>query len=83
MQIAFPANGALLESERDAAGAMAPVAIKIVGGTPPFRLLADGRPQESVARTRQFFWTPEGPGTARLTVLDVTGRTQTVSVVVR
>jgi penicillin-binding protein 1C len=83
MQIAFPANGAVLESERDAAGALAPVAIKIVGGTPPFRLLADGRPQESVARKRQFFWTPEGPGTARLTVLDVSGRAQTVSVIVR
>lgn len=83
LQIAFPANGALIEAVRDSEGRAAPVAIKLLGGTPPFRLLADGKPQAGIARARQMFWTPKGVGSARLTVLDAAGRATAVSVVLR
>lgn len=83
LAIAFPANGAELESAVLGDGAAAPVVVKLQGGTPPFRLMADGRPFEGVSRRRQLFWTPTGAGTTRLTVVDALGQARSVEVVVR
>ena len=83
LHIAFPIDGALMEAAVDSAGETVPVVIKLQGGTPPFRLLADGRPVSDASRKRQLLWTPQGPGTARLTVLDGAGQASNVSVVMR
>ncbi len=84
LHIAFPADGTTVEGLVNGAGAgSAAVVIKLQGGTPPFRLLADGRPVGEVSRRRQLLWMPDGPGTAKLTVLDAEGQASAISLVLR
>ncbi len=83
LNIAFPLAGSQLELASMGDGAVAPVIVKLQGGTPPFRLLADGRPFGNPSRVRQLQWRPEGPGFARLTVLDAKGRAQSVEIALR
>jgi len=79
LHIAFPGDGSIVEGLNGGAT----VVIKLQGGSPPFRLLADGRPAGDHSRRRQLIWTPEGPGAARLTVLDAEGQASAISLVLR
>ncbi|GIL03130.1 MAG: penicillin-binding protein 1C [Alphaproteobacteria bacterium] len=83
LHIAFPANGTELESPLADSGAPAPVVVKLQGGTPPFRLMANGVPVETPSRRRQMLWVPDGAGTTRLTVVDGVGQARSVEIVVR
>lgn len=83
LNIAFPLAGSQLELASMGDGAVAPVIVKLQGGTPPFRLLADGRPSGEPSRVRQLQWRPDGRGFARLTVLDAKGRAQSVEIALR
>ncbi|MCB1427870.1 MAG: penicillin-binding protein 1C, partial [Nitratireductor sp.] len=83
LRIAFPADGSELEVPGSPGEGYRPVVVKLSGGRPPFRLLADGKPLESVSRRRQMEWQPAGAGSVRLTVLDAEGRAQSISVQVR
>ncbi|MCB1464638.1 MAG: penicillin-binding protein 1C [Nitratireductor sp.] len=83
LAIAFPADGVELESVALADGSHAPVVIKLMGGTPPFRLMEEGRPGDTASRRRQLLWKPTGEGTTRLTVVDSEGQARSVEVVVR
>jgi penicillin-binding protein 1C len=83
LHITFPVSGSQLEMARLSQGEAAPLVLKLQGGTPPFRLLANGRPAGAVSRTRQIQWQPEGAGFSRLTVLDGEGRAQSVEVELR
>jgi penicillin-binding protein 1C len=83
LHITFPVSGSQLELARLSQGDSAPVILKLQGGTPPFRLLANGRPAGAASRTRQLQWQPEGIGFSRLTVLDGEGRAQSVEIELR
>ncbi|MFS8037069.1 penicillin-binding protein 1C [Xanthobacter sp. AM11] len=75
LQVVFPPDGARV------AGADAQaLALKVDGGTFPLTLLLDGRPVARAEDRRTLFWTPQGRGFARLTVIDAAGLTDSVMV---
>jgi penicillin-binding protein 1C len=74
--ITFPPNGARLE--RGAAGGE--MALKIAGGVQPLTLLVNGVPRPAKPSRRILFFTPDGPGFARLTVMDARGAADSVVV---
>ncbi|MEM8877525.1 MAG: penicillin-binding protein 1C [Pseudomonadota bacterium] len=73
--ILYPVGGSSVEMS-----ASTVLPLKLQGGRPPFRWLANGAPLTGVARTRRHQWAPEGPGYATLTVIDAIGRSDSVSV---
>jgi penicillin-binding protein 1C len=75
-RITFPPNGARLE--RGAAGTE--MALKISGGVQPLTLLVNGVPRLAEANRRTLFFAPDGPGFARLTVMDARGVADSVVV---
>jgi len=75
-RIMFPPNGARLEL----AGAGAEMALKISGGVQPLTLLVNGVPRLAETGRRTLFFTPDGPGFARLTVMDARGVADSVVV---
>jgi penicillin-binding protein 1C len=66
-RIMFPPNGARLAAEGSE------LALKISGGVAPLTLLVNGVPRATGAGRRTLFFTPDGPGFARLTVMDARG----------
>jgi penicillin-binding protein 1C len=77
-RIMFPPDGARLElsgGERPN-----PVALKIAGGRAPLTVMMNGVPLAAEAGRRTLFFHPDGPGFVRLTVMDATGATDSVSV---
>ncbi len=77
--IVFPPQGARVDL---AGSGGAPLALKLQGGRPPFRWLANGRPLAAAARRRLADWRPDGPGTSTLTVIDAAGRAASVTVTI-
>ncbi|TMJ01070.1 MAG: penicillin-binding protein 1C [Alphaproteobacteria bacterium] len=75
-RIVFPPNGARLEL----ASARSEMALKISGGVQPLTLLVNGVPHTSDNARRTLFFTPDGPGFARLTVMDARGAADSVVV---
>jgi penicillin-binding protein 1C len=74
----FPPDGARLELPGgDQPG---PVALKIAGGRGPLTVMMNGVPLAAENGRRTFFFRPDGPGFVRLTVMDATGATDSVSV---
>jgi penicillin-binding protein 1C len=77
----YPPDGARLEGAAEADGAEAEgLVIKVEGGALPLTVLADGRPVARTEDRRTVFWTPPGRGFVRLTVIDATGRAESVTV---
>jgi penicillin-binding protein 1C len=76
-RIVFPPNGARLEL---AAGERPEMALKISGGVQPLTLLVNGVPRAAEGSRRTIFFKPEGPGFARLTVMDARGVADSVVV---
>jgi penicillin-binding protein 1C len=66
-RITFPPNGARLAAEGSE------MALKISGGVQPLTLLVNGVPRTTQAGQRTLFFTPDGPGFARLTIMDARG----------
>lgn len=79
-RILFPPNGAQLELTADANGDTDPVALKIAGGASPLTVLINGIPLGSAGPARTVFFKPDGPGFARLTVIDARGQVDSVTV---
>jgi penicillin-binding protein 1C len=75
-RIMFPPNGARMEL--GASGAE--MALKISGGVQPMTLLVNGVPRPAEGNRRTLFFTPDGPGFARLTVMDARGVADSVVV---
>ena len=63
-----------------AAGADAPLIVKVRNGAPPFTFFANGAPFGQSAFARQESWTPDGPGYVTLSVVDAKGRSDKVKV---
>ena len=77
-RIMFPPDGARLEL---AGGDQPnPVALKITGGRAPLTVMVNGVPLAAESGRRTLFFRPDGPGFVRLTVMDATGATDSVSV---
>jgi len=74
-KIMFPPNGSRL----DLAAEMQ-VALKVSGGVQPFTLLVNGVPSAAHGTRRTLFFTPDGPGFARLTIMDARGVADSVVV---
>jgi penicillin-binding protein 1C len=79
-RIMFPPNGARLELTADADGETDPVALKIAGGVSPLTVLINGVPLDHASPSRTVFFKPDGPGFARLTVMDARGKVDSVTV---
>jgi penicillin-binding protein 1C len=78
LHILFPPDGSKLDlSATD--GKPDPIALKITGAVAPITLLVNGVPVQSEQRGTLFF-VPDGPGFARVTVIDSTGSTGSVLV---
>ena len=75
LAIAYPPDGARIDMEVGG-GALA---LKALGGVPPFTWLVDGVPVASRELRRQSLWERPGPGFARLSVIDAAGRTASAS----
>lgn len=70
LRILFPPDGTTVESLEDGVG------LRAVGGHPPYRWAANGRPLgENTA-----FWRPDGEGFSRLVVIDSEGRRSVTSI---
>jgi penicillin-binding protein 1C len=67
-KIVYPPDGALIEWRGEE------VPLEAAGGKRPLRWLVDGKPLPSPEPRRPIYWQPEGVGFARLTVIDVDGR---------
>jgi penicillin-binding protein 1C len=81
-QIVYPPEDAQVELDLKTADAM-PLSLKLQGGRPPFRWLANGKALDNTTRTRTYQWQPDGAGYSTLTVIDAVGRAATVHVFVR
>jgi penicillin-binding protein 1C len=79
-RILFPPNGARLELTAGEDGDADPVALKITGGALPLTVLVNGVLLDDAGASRTFFFKPDGPGFARLTVMDARGEVDSVTV---
>jgi len=79
LRIMFPPNGARLELVAGAGAKPDPVALKIAGGVQPLTVLVNGVPLAASDR-RTLFFSPDGPGFVRLTVMDAAGASNSVVV---
>jgi penicillin-binding protein 1C len=80
-QIVYPPEGAKVDLGA-LSGDISPLVLKLQGGRPPFRWLANGKPLADLSRRRTNEWLPEGAGFSTLTVIDAAGRAATVRVFV-
>jgi penicillin-binding protein 1C len=78
--IMFPPNGARLELVADDRAKIEPVALKIAGGVQPLTVLVNGIPLATGTDQRTLFFSPDGPGFVRLTVMDANGKSDSVLV---
>jgi len=77
-RIMFPPDGARLELTGN--GKPDSVPLKITGGLAPLTVMANGMPLTVPAGRRTLFFSPEGPGFVRLTVMDSRGAADSVMV---
>ena len=77
LAIAYPPDGARIDMEAAGEGALA---LKALGGVPPFTWLVDGVPVASRELRRQSLWERPGPGFARLSVIDAAGKTASATI---
>ena len=78
LHILFPPDGARLDLATTD-GKPDPVPLKLNGAVAPLTIFVNGRPLPPQGPGTLFF-TPDGPGFARVTVIDSTGATASVSV---
>jgi len=80
LRILFPPDGARLELVASERGGIDPLALKVSGGIAPLIVLVNGIPLGGASARRTIFFTPDGPGFARLTVMDARGSADSVTV---
>ena len=74
LEIAFPPDGAKIDLGSPF------MALKALGGIPPFTWLADGVPIAAQEQRRESLWENPGRGFSRLSVIDASGATATAMV---
>jgi penicillin-binding protein 1C len=78
-RILWPAQGATIEVD----ATLQPVPLQAEGGSGRLRWLVDGVPLAAQPFRATPLWTPAGPGSARLSVIDDDGRVASIEVRVR
>ncbi len=80
LKIAFPPDGALIDLGLNEGARDAKLALKALGGAPPFAWFVNGRPVREADLRRQSAWKPDGAGFARVSVVDAKGELDAVVV---
>ncbi|WP_248308685.1 penicillin-binding protein 1C [Bosea sp. 124] len=80
LRLAFPPEGAKIDLAASAADGQTQLNLKVAGGAPPYTWLVDGAPVLSPTRRREAVWQPPGKGFMRISVIDGTGASESVSV---
>lgn len=81
LKIAYPPDGARVDlGLAQKHGTASALAMKVQGGEGPFRWLVNGSPLGRTHLRRQAQWRPDGPGFARLSVVDSAGRSHSIVV---
>ncbi|WP_324132135.1 penicillin-binding protein 1C [Bosea sp. (in: a-proteobacteria)] len=80
LRLAFPPEGARIDLAASAADGRPELNLKVAGGAPPYTWLVDGAPILSPTRRREAIWQPPGKGFLRISVIDGTGASESVSV---
>lgn len=79
LKIAYPPDGARVDLGL-AKGEPSRLALKNLGGAPPFRWMVNGAPAGSPELRRHSAWAPDGAGFARVSVIDAKGASDSVLV---
>jgi penicillin-binding protein 1C len=80
LKIAYPPDGARIDLGLEEGVLDEELALKALGGVPPFAWFVNGRPIGEADLRRQSAWKPDGAGFARVTVIDGRGESDAVTV---
>ncbi|WP_244491390.1 penicillin-binding protein 1C [Bosea sp. Root381] len=80
LKLAFPPEGARIDLSASLIDGRAELNLKAAGGAPPYTWLVDGTPVLSPTRRREAVWQPSGKGFMRISVIDGSGASESVSV---
>jgi penicillin-binding protein 1C len=80
LKIAFPPDGALIDLGLKEGGRDNKLALKALGGSPPFAWFVNGEPVGEAEIRRQSAWKPDGAGFARVSVTDSKGASDAVTI---
>ena len=80
LKIAFPPDGARVDLGFEHGAPEQNLALKALGGSPPFAWFVNGQPVAAADVTRQSMWRPDGAGFARVSVVDGKGASDAVTV---
>ncbi|SKB52855.1 penicillin-binding protein 1C [Bosea thiooxidans] len=80
LKLAFPPDGARIDLSAAALDGRGQLNLKAAGGSPPYTWLVDGAPVTEPQRRRETQWLPPGKGFMRISVIDATGASESVSV---
>jgi penicillin-binding protein 1C len=80
LKIAFPPDGARIDLGLKEGAGDHSLALKALGGAPPFTWFVNGAPVGEAEIRRQSAWKPDGAGFARVSVTDAKGASDAVTV---
>jgi len=80
LKIAFPPDGARIDLGLNEGARDTRLALKALGGAPPFAWFVNGEPVGEPDLRRQSAWKPDGAGFARVSVTDANGASDAVTV---
>ena len=80
LKIAFPPDGARIDLGLSEGARDVKLALKALGGAPPFAWFVNGQPVGEAELRRQSAWKPDGAGFARVSVVDAKGASDAVVV---
>jgi penicillin-binding protein 1C len=80
LKIAFPPDGARIDLGLEGGARGAHLALKALGGVPPFTWFVNGQPVAEADLRRQSAWKADGAGFARVSVIDAKGASDAVVV---
>ena len=80
LKIAFPPDGARIDLGLKEGAPDHPLALKALGGAPPFTWFVNGAPVGEAEIRRQSAWKPDGAGFAHVSVTDAKGASDAVTV---
>jgi penicillin-binding protein 1C len=80
LKIAFPPDGAVVDLGLSDGARNSSLALKALGGAPPFAWFVNGEPVGEPDLRRQSAWKPDGAGFAHVSVTDANGASDAVTV---
>ncbi|MBN9455410.1 MAG: penicillin-binding protein 1C [Bosea sp.] len=80
LKLAFPPDGARIDLSAGSLDGRGQLNLKASGGAPPFTWLVDGAPVTGPLRRREAQWQPPGRGFMRISVIDGSGASESISI---